>query len=178
MPRPATAPPAILRVIAVDPSLRCTGYAILDKLGGKMRAVEYGVIKNAPKLLPSACLVAIHTRLAELIQKHEPHCAAVEGIIFVQSHRIAITMGAARGAAILAMATRGLPVYEYAPRRVKQAAVGTGTAAKTQVAFMVRARLGLTETPSPDAADALAIGLAHFQAHETASHGAAVLQQV
>jgi crossover junction endodeoxyribonuclease RuvC len=140
--------------------------------------VEYGVIKNADKLLPSACLVAIHSRIAELIVKHEPHCAAVEGIIFVQSHRIAITLGAARGAAILAIASRGLPVYEYAPRRVKQAVVGRGAAAKTQVAFMVRARLGLTETPSPDAADALAIGLTHFQAHETAGHGAIVLQQV
>lgn len=167
-----------MRVIAIDPSLRCTGYAILDKAGAKIRAVEYGVIKNAGKLLPSSCLVAIHDRLGELIRKHEPHCAAVEGIIFVQSHRIAITLGAARGAAILAMAGRGLPVYEYAPRRVKQAVVGSGAAAKTQVAFMVRARLGLIETPSPDAADALAIGLAHFQAHETASHGAAVLEQV
>ncbi len=178
MPRPIAAPPPLLRVIAIDPSLRGTGYAILDKVGAKIRAIEYGVIKNAAKLLPSECLVAIHGRLVELVAKHEPHCAAVEGIIFVQSHRIAITLGAARGAAILAVAGRGLPVYEYAPKRVKQAVVGRGAAAKTQVAVMVRARLGLTETPSPDAADALAIGLTHFQAHETAGHGAIVLQQV
>jgi crossover junction endodeoxyribonuclease RuvC len=175
---PKPLPAAVSRVIAVDPSLRGTGYAVLEKSGSKLRAIEYGVIRNADKLLPSSCLMAIHHRIAELIQKHEPECAAVEGIIFVQSHRIAITLGAARGAAILALAERGLPVYEYAPRRVKQAVVGRGAAAKTQVAFMVRARLGLTETPQADAADALAIGLTHFQAQETASHGAAVLQRI
>ena len=176
---PKAAPvPATMRVLAVDPSLRGTGYAILEKTGAKIRVMEFGVIKNGDKLLPSSCLVAIHDRLAELIHKHEPDCAAVEGIIFVQSHRIAITLGAARGAAILAMAGRGLPVYEYAPRRVKQAVVGRGAAAKTQVAFMVRARLGLTENPQADAADALAIGLTHFQAHETAGHVAAVLQRI
>jgi len=177
-PPPKVAPAQMMRVLAVDPSLRGTGFAILEKTGGKLRAVEFGVIKNAQKLLPSSCLVAIHDRLAELIHKYEPDCAAVEGVIFVQSHQIAITLGAARGAAILAMAGRGLPVYEYAPRRVKQAVVGRGAAAKTQVAFMVRARLGLTENPPADAADALAIGLTHFQAHETASHGAGALVRI
>ena len=81
----------------------------------------------------------------------------------MQSHRTAITLGAARGAAILAAAERGIPVFEYSPREVKQAVVGRGGAEKTQVAFMVRALLGLTETPPPDAADALAIGLTHLR---------------
>ncbi len=167
-----------MRVIAIDPSLRGTGYAILDKTGSKIRAVEYGIIKNGGKLLPSSCLVAIRDRLAELIRKHEPQCAAVEAIIYVQSHRIAITMGAARGAAIIAATEGGLPVYEYAPRRVKQSVAGRGAAGKNQVAFMVRARLGLTETPPADAADALAIGLTHFQAQETANLGVTVMEQI
>ncbi len=107
--------------------------------------------------------MAIHDRLAEIIHKHEPDCCAVEGVIFVQSYRTAITLGAARGAAILAAAGRGLPVFEYSPREVKQAVVGRGGADKSQVAFMVRALLGLTETPAPDAADALAIGLTHLR---------------
>jgi crossover junction endodeoxyribonuclease RuvC len=178
MNRPNPQPPRTTRVIAIDPSLRGTGYAILDKTGSKIQAVEYGVIKNGAKMLPSSCLVAIHDKLAELIRKHEPECAAVEGIIYVQSHRIAITLGAARGAAILALAARGLPVYEYAPRRVKQAVSGRGAAGKNQVAFMVRARLGLTETPALDAADALAIGLTHLETRETANLGAATLQQI
>ena len=90
----------------------------------------------------------------------------MEGIIYVQSHLTAITMGAARAAALIAAADHGLPVYEYAPRKVKMAVVGNGNADKSQVAFMVRALLGLSETPPPDAADALAIALAHLQASD------------
>ncbi|MEM9018659.1 MAG: crossover junction endodeoxyribonuclease RuvC, partial [Verrucomicrobiota bacterium] len=91
-----------------------------------------------------------------------PEVCAVEGVIYVQSYKTAITMGAARGAAILAAAEHGMEIFEYAPRRVKQAVVGRGGADKQQVAFMVRSLLGLTETPPPDAADAIAIGIAHF----------------
>ena len=83
-------------------------------------------------------------------------------MIYVQSYKTAITMGAARGAAIVAAASHGLAIYEYAPKRVKQAVVGKGAASKEQVAFMIRALLKLKETPSPDAADALAVGMAHF----------------
>ena len=162
-----------MRVLAIDPSLRGTGFAILEKTGAKVRALTYGTIKNRADLLPSGCLVAIHGRIGDLIREHAPECVAVEGIIFVQSHRIAITLGAARGAAILAAAARGLPIYEYAPRRVKQSVVGKGGAQKNQVAFMVRALLGLTETPAADAADALAIGLTHLRAAESAAHGLA-----
>jgi crossover junction endodeoxyribonuclease RuvC len=156
----------MIRVLAIDPSLRGTGYAILESAASsktQSRTLDYGTIKNRSDLLPSACLVMIHDRLAELIHKHEPDCCAVEGVIFVQSYKTAITLGAARGAALLAAAERGLPIYEYAPRAVKQAVVGRGAADKSQVAFMVRALLGLTETPAADAADALAIGLAHLR---------------
>jgi crossover junction endodeoxyribonuclease RuvC len=73
-------------------------------------------------------------------------------------------MGAARAAVMIAAADAGLTIYEYAPKRVKLAVVGKGTADKSQVAFMVRALLGLAETPPPDAADALAIAIAHLQA--------------
>jgi crossover junction endodeoxyribonuclease RuvC len=85
----------------------------------------------------------------------------------VQSYKTAILLGAARGAAILAAAESGLPVFEYAPRRIKQATVGTGAAKKNQVAFMMRALLGLTETPDPDSADALAIAVTHLRAQES-----------
>ena len=160
-----------MRVLAIDPSLRGTGFAILEGEGNKIRAVTYGVVKNAPALLPSGCLVAIHERIVEVIREHRPECAAFEGIIYVQSHRVAITMGAARGAALLAAASHGLPIYEYAPRRVKQSVVGRGGADKGQVGFMVRALLGLTETPTADAADALAIGLTHLRAQEAVQRG-------
>ncbi len=119
----------------------------------------------------SSCLVCIRDRLAELIREHAPDCCALESVIYVQSYKTAIILGAARGAAILAAAENGLPVFEYSPKRIKQSTVGRGGASKDQVAFMVRALLGLTETPDADAADALAIALTHLRMHEAAARG-------
>ncbi|MDQ3120273.1 MAG: crossover junction endodeoxyribonuclease RuvC [Verrucomicrobiota bacterium] len=160
-----------MRVLAIDASLRNCGVAIVEALSGRQRALYYGVIHNAPALRPSACLVAIREQLADLICEYEPVCCALESVIYVQSYKTAIALGAARGAAILAAAERGLPVYEYAPTRIKQATVGRGSADKGQVAFMIRALLGLTETPGPDAADALAIGVTHLRSQEAARLG-------
>src|SRR5437588_2095430 len=167
-----------MRVLAIDCSLRSSGVAIIDATNGKARALYYGVIQNATKLRSSSCLVAIRDRLAELIQTHEPDCCALESVIYVQSYKTAIVLGAARGAAILAAAERGLPVFEYAPTRIKQATVGRGTADKTQVAFMIRALLSLTTTPGPDEADALAIGLTHVRAQEAARLGIPGAKQI
>ncbi|MFN2476622.1 MAG: crossover junction endodeoxyribonuclease RuvC [Chthoniobacterales bacterium] len=160
-----------MRVLAIDASLRCSGVAIVEAIGRKQRALYFGVIKNVASLRPSSCLVAIREQLSDLIREHEPDCCALEAVIYVQSHKTAIALGAARGAAILAAAERGLPIYEYAPTRIKQATVGRGGADKSQVAFMVRAMLGLTETPQSDAADALAIGLTHLRASEAVRAG-------
>ncbi len=164
-----------MRVLSIDPALRNTGYAVVERIapdprirGGKVdfKALTYGVIKNQPKLRQSGCLVRIREQLKDVIDEFSPEVCAVEGVIFVQSYKTAITMGAARGAAILAAAEHGMEVFEYAPKRVKQAVVGRGAADKQQVAFMMRALLHLTETPPHDAADALAIGLAHFYAND------------
>jgi crossover junction endodeoxyribonuclease RuvC len=176
------APPTTLtqRVIAIDPALRKTGYAVIERAPhGRFRVLTHGVVKNADKLLQSGCLVAIRERVLEIIAEHQPDGAAVEAIIYVQSFRTAITMGCARGAAILALAERGLPIYEYAPRRVKQAVVGRGGAQKDQVNFMVRALAdGIVGTPSPDAADALAIGMTHLQTENSALRGATTLERI
>ncbi len=155
-------------ILAIDPALRSTGYAILTRVGKKITTPAFGVIRNHPKLPLSGCLLAIRDQITAIILRHQPQALAVEAVIYVQSYQTAITLGAARGAAILAAAENGLPAYEYAPRRVKQAVVGRGAADKTQVAFMVRALLGLTQTPPADAADALAIGLTHFQTLDAA----------
>ena len=160
-----------MRVLAIDASLRNTGVAIVEGNGRNPSALYYGTITNAPSLPSSSCLVAIRDRLVELIREHAPDCCALESVIYVQSHKTAILLGAARGAAILAAAENGLPVFEYPPKRIKQATVGRGTADKNQVAFMVRALLGLTETPQADAADALAIALTHVRSQEVARLG-------
>jgi crossover junction endodeoxyribonuclease RuvC len=150
-------------IFGLDPSLRSTGYGIIQVEGRQMRALAYGVIKNADKIVPSRCLVAIHQQVTDLLQQHRPDAAVVEGIIYLQNFQTAITLGSARGAALLAFAEAGLPIFEYAPRRVKSAATGRGGAQKAQVGFMMRAMLGLTENPPADAADALAIALTHAQ---------------
>jgi crossover junction endodeoxyribonuclease RuvC len=168
----------MMRVLGLDPSLRNTGFAILESENGRVTALEFGVIRNTDRLLPSGCLVAIRERISDLLARHRPDCVATESVIYVQSYRTAITLGTARGAALLAAAERGIPIYEYAPRRVKQAVVGRGGAVKAQVGFMVRVLLKLTETPAPDAADALAIGLTHLQHASRATMGAVKLQQI
>lgn len=158
-----------MRVLAIDPALRNTGFAVIEETRsptGKPlhRALCYGTISNKRNLRQSGCLVAIREQLNDVIKTHRPEVCAVEGVIFVQSYKTAITMGAARGAALIAAAEHGMEIFEYAPKRVKQAVVGKGSADKQQVAFMMRALLGLTETPPADAADALAIGMAHLYA--------------
>jgi crossover junction endodeoxyribonuclease RuvC len=167
-----------MRVLGIDASLRNTGVAIVDLSNGQPRALYFGTIHNPGSLRSSSCLVAIRDRLTQLIREHEPEACALESVIYVQSYKTAILLGAARGAAILAAAENGLPIFEYAPTRIKQATVGRGGAGKNQVAFMVRALLGLTETPDADAADALAIGLTHVRAQEVARLGVPSAKQI
>jgi len=162
------------RVLAIDPALRNTGWSIVEKSGPDLRAIAYGVIANPSKLLHSGCLVAIREQLCAVIRQHAPTVCAIEATIYVQSFKTAIVLGTARAACLIAAAEHGLAIYEYAPREVKQAAVGRGAAQKEQVAFMIRSMLRLRETPPADAADALAVAIAHFQ---NADAGAAVLRE-
>ena len=150
-------------MLAIDPALRNTGYAIVEQHGRELRTITYGTISNQPKLLGSGCLVAIREQLSDLVREHRPTVCAIEATIYVQSFKTAIVLGTARGACLIAAAEHGLPIYEYAPREIKQAAVGRGAAAKEQVAFMIRSLLRLRETPPADAADALAVAITHFQ---------------
>jgi crossover junction endodeoxyribonuclease RuvC len=155
-----------MRVLSIDPAVRNTGYAVLEGEARKPVVLAYETITIPQRLSQSAALSAIRTHLVNVIAKFQPDEVAVESIIYVQSHQTAITMGAARAAALIAAADHGLPVYEYPPKKVKSAVVGNGSADKSQVAFMVRALLGLAETPPPDSADALAIAIAHLQASD------------
>ena len=158
-----------MRVLAIDPALRNTGWAIVERTGKVNRGIAWGVIRNKPGLRQSACLVAIFEAMRELIRLHKPDTCAIESTIYVQNFRTAITLGAARAAAVMAPAEAGLEICEYPPRRVKQAVVGRGAADKAQVAFMVRALLKLTETPPHDAADALAVAITHLESTDPGS---------
>ena len=155
-----------MRILAVDPAIRNTGFAILEGDDRSATALEYGVLTIPSRLKQSQALSAVRMALCNQIKKWEPDEVAVEGIIYVQSMKTAISMGAARAATMIAAADAGLRVFEYAPKKVKQAVVGNGNAKKDQVAFMVRALLGLKETPPHDAADALAIAMAHLYTND------------
>ena len=101
-----------MRVLAIDPAIRNTGYAVLEGDPRKPAVLAYDVISIPAKLIQSAALAAVRMHLANVIRKYHPDEVAVEGIIYVQSHLTAISMGAARAAALIAAADHGLPVYE------------------------------------------------------------------
>ena len=156
-----------MRILAIDPAIRNTGYAVVEGDYRRARALDYGTLTIPRSVSQSGCLLAIKQHLGNLIDKWNPDEMAVERIIYVQSHQTAITMGAV----VIAAAEAGLRIMEYSPKSVKLSVVGRGAAQKTQVAFMVRALLELRETPESDAADALAIGLTHlFSADPLKAH--------
>jgi crossover junction endodeoxyribonuclease RuvC len=127
-----------------------------------------GTIRCPAGWARSRCLAFIATTLREAIRKHQPTTCVVEGLFYAQNLQTALIMGEARGAALVAAAEAGMEIFELAPRKVKQAIVGFGGAQKPAVARMVQRLLGLEHLPEPDAADALALALAHV--HEQGGH--------
>ena len=160
---PTAPPPHHEILIGVDPSLRGTGYGVIRLSKPHPIALAHGTIACPSAWEHSRCLLQIFQTLREVIQAHHPTVCAIEGLFFAQNLKTALIMGEARGAALAAVAQAGLPAYEHAPRRVKQAIVGYGAAQKLAVAKMVQRMLQLAELPSPDAADALALALTHAQ---------------
>jgi crossover junction endodeoxyribonuclease RuvC len=150
-------------ILGVDPSLRGTGFGVIQLGAGGPRALAHGTISCPSGWERSRCLVRILQTLRDVIAKHHPTVCAIEGLFYAQNLQTALIMGEARGAALAAVAEAGLEIYEIAPRKVKQAVVGYGAAQKHAVGKMVQRMLQLTEPPSPDAADALALALAHAQ---------------
>ena len=111
----------------------------------------------------SRCLAKISEMLRSEIEKHRPTVCIVEGLFYAQNVKTALIMGEARGAALTTIAEFGIEIFEIAPRKVKQAIIGYGAAQKFAVAKMVQRLLNLPKLPAPDAADALALALAHAQ---------------
>ena len=150
-------------ILGVDPSLRGTGYGIIKLAKPFPETLAYGTI-SCPATWPhSRCLAKIAGTLREILREYQPTVCSIEGLFFAQNLKTAIIMGEARGAAMAAIAEAGLDIYEIAPRKVKLAIVGYGAAQKLAVAKMVQRLLNLPKPPAPDAADALALALAHAQ---------------
>lgn len=151
-------------VIGIDPGTAITGFGLLrDTPDGSLVMVDYGVIVTPAKSPMSQRLLELHQRLSDILHLHRPDSGAVEKLFFQRNVRTAISVGQARGVAMLALAQAGVTVGEYTPLEVKQAVAGYGGADKNQVQQMVRALLGLAEIPRPDdAADALAVAICHL----------------
>jgi len=150
-----------MTILGIDTSLRSTGYGVLVTEGSRLSALDFGNIRNAPKLPLSECLKNINVRVSELIALHSPDVLSVESVIYGKNAGTMLLLGEARGAVIAAAAVAGIPIYEYEPRRVKMAVCGNGLAEKLQVQRMVKTLLNLSELPQNDAADALALAIAH-----------------
>jgi len=159
-----------LIIMGIDPGTATTGYGVVVLRAGALTSLEYGTIDTPAGLSLPARLEQIFNRMHALLEAFQPDAVAVEELFFSRNTTTAFSVGQARGVFLLAAAQRRVPVAEYTPHQVKQAVTGQGRAEKRQVAFMVRALLGLKEFPKPDdAADALAIAICHAHHHMTAT---------
>ena len=150
-----------MRLLGLDPGLRRTGWGIVDAEGNRLTHVANGVISSDNQRSLAERLVQLHEGILGVIDSWSPEAAAVEETFVNQNPASTLKLGQARGVVLLAPAGRGLPVAEYAARRVKQSVVGTGGAAKAQVEAMVGMLLAGCEIHGSDAADALAVAICH-----------------
>jgi crossover junction endodeoxyribonuclease RuvC len=150
-------------VLGLDPGTATTGFGLVREVAGDLQAVDYGVITTPARTPLPQRLQHIYRRLSDLIASHRPGSAAVESLFFSANVKTAMSVGQARGVALLALADAGLSIAEYAPNEVKRAITGYGAADKHQMQQMICALLSLDHLPRPDdAADALAVAICHI----------------
>ena len=151
-----------MKVLGIDPGTAACGYGIVTANGGRLTAVDYGWWPTPARQRPELRLKRIHDEVADLILRHRPTAVVLEDSYVGADARTALSVGQARGAALVACASAEVACTEYAPATVKQCVCGYGRAEKAQVQRMVRAILSLPELPQPHhAADALAVAICH-----------------
>jgi crossover junction endodeoxyribonuclease RuvC len=149
-------------VLGIDPGLASTGFGVVTRRGGRLAALDGGVIRTPATQPLERRLAHVHARVAALLAEHAPDAVALESLYFGRNAASALAVGQARGVVLLAAGQAGIACADYTPQQVKGAVCGTGRAAKDQVGRMVQALLGLPEPPAPDhAADALAVAVCH-----------------
>jgi len=147
-------------VLGIDPGTAAMGYGVVDRSGGRLRAVDYGCITTSADAPLPERLQHLYEHVVELIETHRPDLVAVERLFFSRNAQTAFAVGQARGVVLLAAAQADVPVREATPNEVKVAVTGYGAADKDQVQRMVRTVLDLPHIPTPDdAADALAVAI-------------------
>ena len=139
-----------------------TGFVIINVNNNQTTLIDYGVIKPTLKDILANRLLTIFNDICEIISNYNPQIFAIEEVFYGKNVKSAMRLGQARGASMVAAASKKIPIYEYSARKVKQSLTGNGNAHKSQVQFMVKAKLQMNHNPEPlDAADALAIALCH-----------------
>lgn len=162
---------AVERVVGIDPGLNVTGYAVVDPSRRGPYVVEAGVIRPSSKCAAIGQRLAyLHRGVDEVLEAFAPGSVALERVhSHVKFPRTAILMAHARGVIVLAAAARGIPVFGYAPARIKKTLTGSGRAPKPQVQHAIKTELRLDELPEPnDVADACALALCHFHVSRNA----------
>jgi crossover junction endodeoxyribonuclease RuvC len=153
------------RLLGIDTALRKTGWGIIDAHGSKFRAVDCGVIVNPQKASLTECLRRLTLAIKSLLTEYSPDIAVIEGGFYCENARTAIILGTARGAVLGVLSEAELPVYEYAPRKVKQSICGFGNASKGQVALVISQMLGIqVQHLADDSTDAMGLAITHAQA--------------
>jgi crossover junction endodeoxyribonuclease RuvC len=149
-------------VLGIDPGLANTGYGVVARRGGRLVALDGGVVETPPGMRLERRLATLHDAIRGLLAEHRPDAIALEALYFGRNVRTAFAVGQARGVVLLAAGQAGLACADYTPQQVKGAVCGSGRAGKDQVGRMVQALLSLPEMPSPDhASDALAVAICH-----------------
>ncbi|UWG95646.1 crossover junction endodeoxyribonuclease RuvC [Dehalobacter sp. DCM] len=149
-------------ILGIDPGTAIMGYGLIEKNGQKLTPITYACWRTPSDLPMPERLRLLFDSLEDFLRNYSPDIMAVEELFFNRNTTTAITVGQARGVVLLGAARHGIAVFEYTPLQVKQAVVGYGKADKKQIQYMVKAILGLQETPKPDdTADALAIAICH-----------------
>ena len=147
-------------ILGIDPGTAALGYGVIERTGGRLRAVDYGCLQTSPDDGLPVRLNLIHQLVAELVALHQPVIMGVERLFFSRNAQTAVAVGQARGVVLLAAAQAGIDVVEATPSAVKLAVAGYGAADKEQVGRMVATILGLDAIPRPDdASDALAVAI-------------------
>jgi len=153
-----------LKIIGIDPGLRCTGFGIIDSLNNKLEVIDFGIIKTDSKDSLSKRLKTIYNDIKEIIEMHRPSIMSIEEIFYGKNVKSALLLGHARAIPMVVSANYDMPLYEFSSRRIKQSITGNGNATKEQVQFMVQKILLMDNMPEPlDASDALATAICYNQ---------------
>ena len=160
-----------MRVLGIDPGSLVTGFGVVEEETNRLRALAWGAIRTTTRQPLGERLQRIYAGLSDTVQSWQPDAVSVERVFFADNPKTALTLGHARGVALLTVAHAALPLVEYSALEIKMAVVGYGRAAKSQIQQMVQTLLRLDTPPQPaDAADALAAAICHLHTHGFQRH--------